>query len=169
MIGTDRELLLFLTWKRGWHEDLDLTQYQAHKIRDNLHRNQISKEYRFELLNALGCVMLRDEVFIESVWDNGNITGSMDFLVGHIMSQWNWSAPIDWIKSPQKASNISRYFREGRISEERKEMILTSYGYKKIAPSRTLPSIWEYRPIFAKPISDYERVLQELIYNPEEV
>lgn len=170
MIGTDKELLLFLTWKRNWYENLDITPNQAHRMVDNLRHGGMSKEYRFALLEALGCVMIRDEITIQSVWSSKNITGSLDFCVAQVMSKWGWSKKINWIENNNVASNIKRYFREGRISDEKKEKILSSCKFKKIASSYVLPSIWEYKPLFTDAVSDISKnILARIICNPEEV
>lgn len=158
-----------MTYKRGWYTALDVTEYEAWKIKDKIRINKFSRTRAKQLLTALGCVMIRDEYVLESIWDNGNMRGTMNHLIACIMKEYNWSAQIDGIKTVQRASDIARCFRENKLGVGIKEMILRSYGYEQVVPSQTLPAIWELQPAFYESMSDIVRIKSNIIYNPEEV
>lgn len=166
MIGTNKELLLYLTTERCWFKKAGLDLKTANNLVNRLRYKTVSEASIDSVLKALGCVMLRPKTVVPSVWEKYGIRYSSVTAMRFELSRRCWYKPLGFNR--YKAKDIKK--REGRLSEKEREAFLSMLGYTKLIDSYTLPSVWEYANWFVEeePLYVRQHIVDRLIYNPEE-
>jgi hypothetical protein len=169
MIATEQEMLVFITYAhREWYKKFeDISYKESLSLRKNFLYNQYNKKTAEQILTAYDCVKIRPEVYTKSVWTDGLRYNDENFFLKEIISIRGWYKKIGWSKT--NGIERRRSFERGTLTPKVVNKILETYGFTCVREAIKLPAIWEMVPLFSKPISRNEYIMNRVIYNPEEV
>lgn len=150
MIGTCYDMLLYISYERGWYTRLGISYAAASKLREHILDGSLRMSTAERHLESLGCVKVRDSVEIPAIINNKGSLVDIDTYLKYLFENHEKTVPFlmgRLRKSYKECRLLWSNYLNG-MSIKSKLSLAESDPYASVHyKGMVLPSVWEYNTI----------------------